>query len=112
MAQICPRLVLLSALFLIAGCFHPSPYGGGYYGQQQQFAPNQPGYMQQPGTLVIPPSNDPLQAPGTPTSTFDEEPLDNFTNDGRGGDGQFFERDSGGVPLPDAGSGSGFDSEF
>jgi len=107
------RFAFFASVLLIAGCYQPSPYGG-WQGQQQPYMAPQPGYMQSPGTLVIPPSNAPLSAPGTPTDMYEggvgNEERDGFRNNS---DGSFFEPD-GGVPRPvEPGSGADpFDTEF
>ena len=108
MDSICARFAFFASVLLIAGCYHPTPYGG-WQGQQPYMAP-QPGYMQNPGTLVIPQSDAPLHAPGTSTNTYDPEQEDGFRNES---DGSFFERD-GDVPTPrDPGSGSiPFDNDY
>ncbi len=112
MAYHCIRILPLLVVFVICGCYHPPPYGG-YYGQPQ-YIPPQPGYTPQPGTIVVPPSNDPLQAPGTPADSYDddyEEP-DGFRPDSSSDEGSFFGGDDD-VPLPDDGSGTrDFNSDF
>ena len=113
MDTICTRFAILASVLVIAGCYHPTPYGG-WQGQQQYMTP-QPGYMQNPGTLVIPPSNAPLHVPGSPTNTYedgyDPEQPDGFRNNS---DGSFYGQD-GAVPPPrDPGSNSDnmFDEDF
>lgn len=114
MDSICARSAFFASVLLIAGCYHPSPYRG-WQGQQQYMAP-QPGYIQSPGTLVIPQSDAPLNAPGSSTNTYDEsyapEQQDGFKNESNG---SYYGQDGNDpVPAPrDPGSGSDmFDSEF
>ncbi len=113
MDSICARFAIPASVLIIAGCYHPSPYGG--WQGQQQYMPPQPGYMQNPGTLVIPESNAPLHVPGSSTNTYDDpynsEAEDGFRNDSESP----YYRDEGGVPAPqDPGSGSDnmFDDDF
>ena len=90
----------LSVLSLI-GCYPPmyqqGPYGQQMYGPQGNFPPS--------GTIVVPPSNAPLYAPG---STFSPPAqTDSFSKPEESKDQRYFGSD-GNVPLPsDAGTGTG-----
>lgn len=114
MAQHCFRGTLLIALLFVAGCYQRAPYGG--WNSPQPYMPQQPGYMQQPGSLIIPPSNAPLAAPGTPTNSYsdpyDPERKDEFSRDGGSGESPYYGDNEDPVPPPiDRGSGS-FDGDF
>ena len=92
---------VLATVLLICGCYHPYPNQGwqtypGYY-------PAQPGQMQSPSHLTLPPSNAPLTAPGTevPASPYD----DDFDKDNSG----YYGSDDDLVPDP---RGNGLDSDF
>jgi len=116
MDSICARFAIPAFMLAIAGCYHPTPYGG-WQGQPQYIAPQQgPGYMQNPGTLVIPESNAPLHVPGSSTNTYDDPYNSNEETDGFRTDpnGSYYGND-GGVPAPQepgSGSDSMFDKDF
>lgn len=102
---------VLAALLLICGCYNPYPYHG--YQGQPGYYPAQPGQMQSPGQLYIPPSDAPLAAPG---GTYDDgEQQDDFNRDESG---SFFPEDpEDPVPAPQDPGGSdrfdrGFDNDF
>ena len=105
------RWVLPVAMLLICGCYNPYPHHG-WHGQPGSYYQTQPGQMQSPGQLYIPPSDAPLAEPGG-TSTYDDgEDADDFELDGGG---SFYEQDGGAGGVPDPRDRSGtqpFDEDF
>ena len=100
------RCAILAVLLVICGCY--SPYQNRGWLRPQGYYPTQPGQFQTPGQLYVPPSNDPLGAPGTPAHTYDDTDQDDFKKDGGG---SFFPED-GGVPAPQSRGTGSFDSDF
>jgi hypothetical protein len=103
------RIVALLFVLSSIGCYPPmyqqAPYGQQMYGPQGNFAPS--------GTIVVPPSNAPLYAPGS-TYTAPSQ-TDSFAKPAESKDERYFGSE-GSVPLPsDAGTGTGtrpFDNDL